>query len=139
MKQVFDKFNDEEKDIFERIRQTTLLKLEIFQKYSNLYDFIFVAYTEDSIEVKNELEKKNMGLLAIGQAKIYEGVDASKFKKEIDSKRAIDIITWTVEGFSKIVMAKFKNHSMFELNFNQVVNELDIYLQMLKKSFYNEA
>lgn len=136
MKEVLGKFKAEEKDIFERIRHATLLKLEIFQKYNNLYDFIFTAYAEDSTEVKNEMEQKKYGLLAVGMAKMYDGIDISRFKEDIESKRAIEIITWSVEGFSKMVMGKVNNYSMLEVNFKQVFNELDVYLQMLKKSFY---
>lgn len=130
------KYNRDEKDIFARRRQATQLKIEILKKHPEMYDFITTAYLEDSDEVKNELQIRNKELIAIGKAFLNEGVDTSKFKEGVDAKKAIDIITWTVEGFSNKELERVKNFSLYEQNINEVLKELDIYLEMLKKSFY---
>jgi TetR/AcrR family transcriptional regulator len=91
---------------------------------------------EDASEVKSDLESRNKGLIATSKVFLNEGIDTSKFKEDVDAKRAIDIITWTIEGFTNKEMERVKNFSLYEQNFNEVLKELDIYLEMLKKSFY---
>jgi TetR/AcrR family transcriptional regulator len=133
---IMMKFNENEKDIFERRRQASRLKIEILIKHPEIYDFIAAAYMEDSIEVKSDLDSRNKKLLAIGQVKLNEGIDTSKFKEDVDVKRAIEIITWTIEGFTNKEMGRIKSFSLDELDFNELLKEMDIYLEMMKKSFY---
>jgi TetR/AcrR family transcriptional regulator len=130
------KFNRDEKDVFARRRQATLLKIDLLQKHPEMYDFLAAAYMEDASEVKSDLESRNKGLIATSKVFLNEGIDTSKFKEDVDAKRAIDIITWTIEGFTNKEMERVKNFSLYEQNFNEVLKELDIYLEMLKKSFY---
>lgn len=134
--EILLKYDREETDIFARIRQTSLLKIEILKKHPEMYDFIAAAYMEDSGEVKSDLENRNKELYATREVILNEGIDTSKLKEGVDAQRAFDIITWTMEGYANKVMAKVKTFSLYELNFNQVLQELDIYLDILKKSFY---
>jgi len=136
MNQMQLKYNYDEKDFFERLRQGSLLKIEILKKHPEMYDFMAAAYMEVSGEVKGDLDSRNKGLIATRQNILNEGIDTSKFKDEVDSKRAFEIIGWTLEGFTKKEMGRVKNYSLYEQNYNDVTKELDIYLDMLKKSFY---
>lgn len=136
--EILSKFNKDERDIFARRRQLTLLKIEILKKHPEMYDFIAAAYMENSGDVKSDLESRNKELSITGQTILNEGIDTSKFKEGIDAMRAIDIITWTIEGFSNKEMVRVKSFALYELNFNRVLAELDIYLDMLKKNFYKQ-
>lgn len=130
------KFNDDEKDIFARRRQAALLKIEILRKHPEMYNFLAVAYMEDSSAVKSDLESRNKKLIASSQGYLNGGIDTSKFKEGVDVKRATSIITWTIEGFTNKEMERVKSLSLYELNFNELLKEMDIYLEMLKKCFY---
>lgn len=130
------KFNVDERDIFTRRRQATLLKIEILKKHPEMYDFLATGYMDDSNEIKTDILSRNTELIAMSLVFLNEGIDTSKFKDGLDVKRAIDIITWTIEGFTNKEMHRVKNFSLYEQNFDEVLKELDIYLEMLKKSFY---
>jgi len=133
---ILMKFNDDERDIFTRIRNGMMLKIELLIKYPEIYEFTTVAYMEESREVKSDLDSRNRGLITEAQGFLYEDIDTSKFKKGIDVKRAIDIITWTIESYTNKEMERFKSLSLNELNLNELLSEMNIYLEMLKKSFY---
>lgn len=133
---IITKFNKDEKDIFERRRQVALLKIEILKKHPEILDFLAAAYMEDSGEVKSDLESRNKKLIAGGKDILNEGIDTSKFKENIDTKRAIEIITWAIDGFTNKEMEKIKRFSLHELDFNELLKEMDIYLEILKKNFY---
>lgn len=136
MNEIILKFDYNEKDFFARLRQGSRLKLEILKKHPEMYNYIVSAYMEDSGEVKEELVNKKNGLIENSQGFLYEGIDFTKFKEGIDIKKAIEIIIWTMEGFTSKELKRVKNLSLYEENFNELIKEADIYLEMLKKSFY---
>jgi hypothetical protein len=91
---------------------------------------------EEAGEVKSDLESRNRGAMAEGKAKLYEDIDTSKFKEDVDINKAIEIITWTLEGITNKEMQRIKNLPMHEVNFTELLEEVDGYLEVLKKSFY---
>jgi len=111
-----------------------MLKIENFKRHPQMYDFFLAAYMEDCDEVKSELESKNKVITESGYSKIYEGIDFSKFKETIDVKKAIEIINWTLEGFSNREAEKLKNFSYEDSD--ELIKEINTYLEILKKSFY---
>lgn len=134
--EILMKFNYDEKDIFIRTRQGALLKIEILKKHPEIYRFLTAAYMEDSNEVRGELEDRNKKLISSSRGILNEGIDTLKFQEDVDVKRAIEIITWTLEGFTNKEMDKAKKFSLDELDFEELIKEMDVYLEMLKKSFY---
>jgi TetR/AcrR family transcriptional regulator len=137
-KEILSKFNKDEKDIFARTRQVTVLKIEILKKYPELYDFIAASYMETATEVRNELGLRNKEISVAAQLIMNEDIDTSNFQDGIDVKTAMDIIAWSIEGFSKKEMHRVKSYELYELNYKQVLEELDIYLELLKRSFYKQ-
>jgi TetR/AcrR family transcriptional regulator len=134
--EILMKFNNDEKDIFVRRKQAMLLKIEVLKKHPEIYDFLTVAYVEDSSEVKSDLVNRNKKLIASGKGMLNEGIDTSKFKESVDINKAVDIITWTIDGFINKETEIIKNFPLKELNYDEMLKELDIYLEMLKKNFY---
>jgi TetR/AcrR family transcriptional regulator len=134
--EILMKFNNDEKDIFVRRKQAILLKIEVLKKHPEIYDFLTVAYVEDSSEVKSDLVNRNKKLIASGKGMLNEGIDTSKFKESVDINKAVDIITWTIDGFINKETEIIKNFPLKELNYDEMLKELDIYLEMLKKNFY---
>jgi AcrR family transcriptional regulator len=136
LNEMIVKFNFEEKDFFARIKQGSMLKLEIMKKYPEMFNFTLAAYMEKSNEVKDELNNSYNELFAKSQAFLYEGVDFTGFKAGLEIKRVIEIVIWTMEGLSNRELAKIKNRPFKEENFIQMLDEADVYLKMLKDMFY---
>ncbi len=136
--EIVMKLNNSENDVFERRRMSAHLKIEVLKKHPEMYDFIMTAYMDDSDEIKNDLEKRNSVLIAYAQSILNEGMDISKFKDGIDPHKAIEIINWTIDGFTKKHMEKVKSYSLYEENFYKLLKELDDYLDILKKCLYKE-
>lgn len=134
--EMLEKLDTNERDVFIRRRQALVLKTEILNKHPELYDFLLTAYLEDAIEVKSEIEHKNQEAIALGHVKLYEGIDTSMFKDDIDISKAIEIISWTVEGYVNKQRAIIKNTSPEGINQDEMLEEFDKYLNILRKSFY---
>lgn len=136
VKEFYEKINLDEKDIFIRVRQMALLKYEIFKRHPEIYNFIMAAYFEDASEVKNDIENRTQELITSSYSKIFEGIDISKFREDIDIKRVINIITWTIEGFANREQNKVRAIPLKELNYDEALTEIDAYFEILKNCFY---
>lgn len=126
-------------DIFERRRQAVLQKIQVYRIYPQLYEFVAAAYFDEAAEIKDDIQSKNVKLQEYGKSKIYEGIDTSMFREGIDTSRAFEIIDWTSEGLIKKITYQIKNVPVSQLNNDEMLEELDVYMGMLKKSFYREG
>lgn len=136
MNEFYKKINLSESDFFTRLRQTQLIKMELLKKYPEIFRFIKTVYLEDSSEIKQELEAKNKELIKQGVDVLFKGINMSKFKDEIDIKKVINIVIWTLQGFADEVMTREKLSSSNQINYDNAFLEEDEYLNMLKNCFY---
>lgn len=134
--EFFAKMDRDETDLLDKYRQSVVLKLELMKKHPDMFQFIKIAYEEDSAEIKRALEKRNKETIANSYAKLFNNIDASKFKEGFDLKKAIQIINWTMEGFSHQHQENTKNIALDQINWEDVFDELELYIQLLKKAFY---
>ncbi len=136
LNEFFRKIDVMEKDILIRLRQMTLLKFDLIRKHPEMFDFLMVAYGEDSDDIKKELDERNKGHIATGFKMLFAEFDASKFREGMDIPKAIEVISWTLEGFSKKQQEKIKLVPLNKIDYESILAEMDLYLELLKKCFY---
>jgi TetR/AcrR family transcriptional regulator len=136
LKEFFDEKQFMEPDVFERLKNIMILKSQLMNKYPEIFNFFISAYRETSSEIKNEVDNSHHELMQSSYAKIFENIDTTLFKANIDMKRAIQVVFWTLEGYSNQVMEKVKQTGQSDNDFTEEFAEADLYIQMLKKAFY---
>jgi TetR/AcrR family transcriptional regulator len=134
--EFYKKINLNESDFFIRIREAIVIKMELLNKYPDLFKFIQEAIMEDSSEVKDELDKKKQELNRINFGTIYEGIDLSKFREDVDVQKILKIITWTFEKMSDEELNKAKLTPSHEIDYQKVYVEAEEYIEILTKCFY---
>lgn len=70
---------------------------------------------------------------------IYEGVDLSLFRDDVDVEKAFKLIRWSIEGYQNELLHKLKGRNMTQIDFDPYWAEFYEYLDILKKSFYKEG
>jgi TetR/AcrR family transcriptional regulator len=133
---IYDRIDMEERDIFEIIRQVSVIKFELFSTYPDLINFLNSVFHEIDPEVKNEVDKIRENLTGSSFSKLFSNIDAGKFRKGIDVGKAIQVIYWTFEGFANQQQAKASSMSVADIYKEDILAELDSYTELLKKSFY---
>jgi TetR/AcrR family transcriptional regulator len=136
MNEFFAELPLENRDIFVRLRSLMLLKSRLMQKYPGIFQFLISTHVESSPEVKDEMDTAHLELLQRSYAKIFNNIDTAKFKEGTDIKRAINIILWTLEGYSNSVLATVKHLNQGSSDFSAEFAEGDSYIEMLKNTFY---
>lgn len=132
---IYKQIDMSETDIFKRIEKIGLIKLQIQKRYPQVFDFLTSLSEEDSVEVKDEINKRTDSIFEEGLEKIYENIDFSKFREDIDIQKAIDILNWTMLGFGEKAV---KQINSFEEVGEEFLNEWESYAKILKYSFYKK-
>jgi TetR/AcrR family transcriptional regulator len=133
---LFANIDLDEPDIFTKYRSITLIKFELMKKHPEMFNFVRLAFEEDSPDIKIELEKRNKDILTSSYSKLASSIDVSKFKDGIDIQKAMNIIFWSLEAFGYQKQEQTKEIPLDQLNLEDLLEEMDGYIEMLKLAFY---
>jgi TetR/AcrR family transcriptional regulator len=136
MEEFFNELDFSERDIFERLKSLMILKSKLMVRHPEVFDFMMSASMEGSEEVKEALNSTNTQLMQASYGRLFENIDLTKFQEGMDIQRTINIIMWTLEGFSNQELEKAKRLNKGLHDFDGAFKEAEIYIEMLKKSFY---
>lgn len=134
--EYFGRIDLQEKDIFERLRQTCLLKIQVMKKYPWIFDFIRVAVFTDSEAVKDELITRKRMVEAGSLERFYGDIDTSRFRSGLDIEKAKQLIFWAVSGYAGQILEQFKGSDVPEFDYEKIRTEFDGYLDELRKTYY---
>ncbi|MBT2657676.1 TetR/AcrR family transcriptional regulator [Bacillus sp. ISL-18] len=132
----YKKVDLKEEDFFKRIRKAVAIKMDLLAKYPDIFKFIEEAYMDDAADIRAEIEKKVKALNEINFGKIYEGINLSKFRDDVDIRRILKIITWTFEKLSEEELNKAKLTANHEIDYPAIQLEAEQYFEVLTKVFY---
>lgn len=123
-------------DIFERARQNGLAKIKLIQQNPDLFNFLISTDLKGMDEKNEEMEARKAAFFKKAYDKAFSGFDHAKFRDDIDPKQAIDIIIWTMEGYTTRIMKNYGDSQVQDLNYDSYMAEVDSYFSLLKKSLY---
>lgn len=135
---MYKEIDTNERDIFKKIGNFSLQKLEIHRKFPYVFDFLASAELEESKEVRDIIDGRISLIYDRGIKKIYENIDYSLFRPDIDIEKAIEILNWTMFGVGEKFIKqidRFKDSREFG---RKVIKEWEVYSNMLRKSFYKQ-
>lgn len=132
---IVEELDWEQKDIFLRLREVSMIKFKILQQYPYLADFSLIAFKDKTTE---EIMHINPEFPIELYSQIYtRNIDFSLFKEDIDVKRAIKIIQWTIEKYGDEFIRGIKDGTM-KFDYKAIEKEIYTYTDMLKVCFYIE-
>lgn len=129
------KFDKSETDFFARIMLIQDIKINIMKEYPFVFEFLKASYFEKNKEVKNEVEDFYKKSYSSGFNILFEGIDYSKFKDDVDPQMVLKMITWCAEGYMKDI--NFTNKRNIDLDL--IKNGINKYLILLKQNLYREG
>lgn len=132
---IYKEVDWSETDLFRRMKAIGLVKFKTYKRYPQVFDFMDSVSNEDASEVKGEIEKIRKNTLESGFEIIYKNIDWSKFRSDLDIQKVLDIIDWTIIGFSE---EQRKRINSIEDIGTEVLDEWDEYFDILKCCFYKK-
>ena len=130
----------EESDIFERLKQIAFVKIELSKVYPKLFSFVVSIFTRDNkIQTMEEAyslyDKYEINIQSLF-AKVYqENIDFSKLREPDKIRINMNIIRWTIEKWSEEILQRSSGSFTTE-DMEKLAEELDEYIDVLKKTFY---
>jgi AcrR family transcriptional regulator len=135
-KEYFELMNYDEKDIFDRLRQSYLLQIKLFEKYPWISNFSKLARVTSSTEINKELENRAHEEDLNCYPKLFDKVDESKFRNGLDVEKCKQIIFWSNVGFTNQLLEDIRNGDISTLNREVIMKKIDEYFDELRKVFY---
>ncbi|KUK71918.1 MAG: TetR family transcriptional regulator [Clostridiales bacterium 38_11] len=129
---IVENVNWDEPDLLKRVREITLIKLDIFRKYPYLIGFTKRINIYKSIEELKVIYEKYVPNL---YGKVYsKNIDFSLFREDIEIGSAMNILIWT---FEKMGETYFNRISVGEeIDVDEMSKDVDKYIKALRKGFY---
>ncbi|MGD9156579.1 MAG: TetR/AcrR family transcriptional regulator [Bacillota bacterium] len=136
---IIEKINWEETDLFERLKQATIVKLEVSRVYPHMFDFMknIVAYKNTgSMESLFEMYKGyGLDLEQIYNDFYTRNVDYSRFRDPSIITETINIVRWSLEKYTEEQLLTLGEDN--RLDYNQAATDLSHYVDILKDAFYS--
>ena len=126
------------KDIFERIMWNSIRKIKINQEEPLMNRLVFSAISNMPESLKQELTERYNTYYAKEMPRFFEDIDTSKFRKDIDKQKAIELIMMCMDGISNKYLQKYKKVSVDEVfnDVEKIMDECNEYMEVLKFGIY---
>lgn len=138
-KEYFMKMDFAEKDIFDRLRQSYLLQIDLIKQYPWIFEFNKLSILTNSDEVNKALEIRANKKQSSCDHQIFDMIDVSKFKAGLDIEKCKQFILWSNIGFTNQILDDIRNSEALNLNYQHIVSTLDGYFDELRKIFYTSS
>ncbi len=130
----------EPRDIFEKFMWISVRKIKVSSEEPLMTRLVFSAISNMPESLKPELTERYNNYNAKYMPQFFEDIDTSKFRKEIDSQKAIELIMMCMDGISNKYLQKYKDIDIDEIfsNMEEVMEDFNQYMKILKFAIYNE-
>ncbi len=125
--------NWNKRDFFKRMYQIGIIKLELAKKTPTIFEFATSLTREDSLIAKESINSSFREITERGVALMYENIDFSKFREDVDLTKVMKIINWTLFALSDEETSRFG--TLDELG-EDMLDEYKEYLDIMQKCFY---
>ncbi|MCL2187626.1 MAG: TetR/AcrR family transcriptional regulator [Defluviitaleaceae bacterium] len=143
--EFIDRIQPTNADLIETIWQMSLLKQEASRQYPAMFDFLTSAYLdtrhaplpEQLAHMEKFTQMRDRVL-----AQTVENCDKSLFRNDIDPRRAMEIIDYTLKGYGESKTAEAKRSGIAKVgaeareNYDAYLKEFREYIDIFKRCFY---
>ncbi|WP_033543179.1 TetR/AcrR family transcriptional regulator [Planococcus sp. CAU13] len=134
----FQRVDTSETDFIERLKKTAQVKMEAQMENKNVFNFLGTFMLSPGADMPPHIQKKYEHMLEMGNRMIYEGIDLSLFRDDVDVEKAFRLIRWSIEGYQNELLHKLEGQNIAHVDFAPYWDEFYEYLDILKKSFYKK-
>lgn len=129
-------------DLFERSKTLMNLKYAVIVQYPLIIEFIISVENDEDPQVQKYVSLVHTQIHERHTQELYANVDTSKFRSDVDIEKAFQVIHWVFEGFiaskkKNVDFEKIKEQEILQSAIHETIEELDSYLELLKKIFYS--
>jgi len=135
---VVEKIDWEESDLFERLKQITIVKMRIGRNYPQMFDFMTNIVMFNGA-AKMESVFKLYRSYGFDFEQLYQDVytrniDYSKFRDPSNIAETVNIVRWSLEKYAEEKLLVVRKNG--KPDYDSIAADLAHYVDILKKAFY---
>lgn len=135
-KEYFMELDFGQQDIFNRLRQSYLLQIRLMRKYPWIFEFNKLSTATYSEELNKKLEERVNKKQTLCYNTLFDKIDETKFRNELDIKKCKELIYWANVGFTNQLLDDIRNSQPNDYDYDIIMKKMDDYIDQLKKIFY---
>lgn len=135
-KEYFLKMDFSNKDIFERLRQSYQLQIVLIERYPSILDFEQLSIETNSDKIDTTIKEKPCNKHALYINRIFDNIDESKFRNNLDIEKCKQFILWCNTGFTNQILDSIKESESIIMDKNRIKTTIDAYIEELANIFY---
>ena len=135
-REYYSKMDYSIKDIFERLRTSYLIQIELMKQYPKILDFAKLSARTKSDEINAALEEREKRRKTY---EIFDMIDTTKFRADLNIEKCKQFILWANIGFTEEILDDIRKSKYQNLDYSHIVEILVDYLAELRKVFYEAA
>ena len=133
--ELYDGVNFADRDVLNRVSASTVQKIESYSRHP-----LFVSLFENHVFVEDEEILQRIGeftreIAKNSYVKIFSDIDYFFFNERININHALEVVKWTVDRISTDWLVRH-NYRYKSDSFDQLVEEINVYLDLFRDSFY---
>ncbi|MBN2796319.1 MAG: TetR/AcrR family transcriptional regulator [Clostridia bacterium] len=139
LEHYLNKLQFEKNDFVSRYVVMSKLKFQAMSEYPLSFQFggslflnNFQGLSKKQVEAYKKYIEKATTLL-------YEHLDTSCFREDLDVNLAIKMITWTFEGAVENLIKRMKSENLLKVDYSPYWDEFDHMIKTIKTLYYKEA
>ncbi len=127
-------------DFFDRIIYRVEFKFRYFLQQPTMYSFLLTAFDELLKKFPDEAEKRLKNFEKISLSFMFEGIDRSKFRPDLDIDKAISFIFLSLNAFTQQWIKRFAEYQEKGIDrWDEVLNEYKLMLDIFKRGVYKNS
>lgn len=126
-------------DLFERLVQWGLIKINIFLEEPVMYEMFAKTYLSIPKKIENEIYERLKHIKGDGLEIFLEDIDMSRFREDINFDKAIELLLTSIETLSEKYIQQFKGKEIEmidEDSYIDMIESIQEYMDLLKWGFY---
>src|SRR5699024_4419266 len=136
--EFFSRIYTVELNFIERLRHIAIVKTAYYYENPNVNNFIAMVLLADDITLPRDLQTRLEDLQQLGHRMMYDNIDYTLFRDDVDPEKAFNLIRWSIDGYQNELLQKFKGAKIVAIDLEPYWEEFYAYMEELKRIFYNK-
>jgi TetR/AcrR family transcriptional regulator len=137
--EAFGRLNEEKPaDLFERLLYRGRARMQFVVEHPLLYRLFFNAMLNMPEQIREEIAPRYARYAAVSRERLTEGLDLSRFRKDIAVNKAIELVELVLEGIYNHYAPQLRKISAEEALdlVEEITEETRLHFELLKKGIY---
>jgi len=135
--EYLDQLDDKEPDFLKRYSKAARLKMEAYAKNPHAFNFLGSIFLGNDDSIDEEIKEKIAYYSIKGRQKLFQNIDTSSFRKDIEEDLIFKLIYWSLEGYQQELISILKGKDLNQIDYDPYWKEFYSILSALRKAYYH--